>query len=150
MHSDHLALHGVFWLESSTTGISFYLSDVLTHHVEVSTSTLKVCNHLQMHFCVVYDHFTQHQTDFTCSGFADSMVAACLHQPLHSGRFITLGTASKQPSGRERSLGALPSLCFFPQESSADRGRCWRWNRVGKFVLLTTKNKNHKQIEKKN
>lgn len=59
---------------------------------------------------------SQHQTNFTCSGLADSMVAACLHQPLLSGRFITLGTAPQQPSGRERSLGAIPPLCFSPQE----------------------------------
>lgn len=38
MHSDHLALPRVFWLESSTAGISYYLSAALTHHAEVSTS----------------------------------------------------------------------------------------------------------------
>lgn len=113
-----------------------------------------VCNHLQMHSCELYDHSVQHQTDFTCPGFAESMAAACLHQPLHSGSFITLGTAPEQPSGKERSLGALPPSCFSPQESNTNRGRCWGWNRVGKFVLLgdwqqKNRNKPPKQAEKK-
>lgn len=75
-----------------------------------------MCNHLQMHSYEVYDHLTQHRTNFTCSGLADSMVAACLHQPLLSGGFITLGTAPQHPSGRKKSLGAIPPLCFSPQE----------------------------------
>lgn len=107
-----------------------------------------MCNHLQIHSYEVSDHLVQHQTDFTCSGFTDSMVATCLPQPLLSGRFLTLQTAPEQPGGRERSLGAIPPLCFCPQESSADRGRCWRWNRVGKFVLLEAWQPKKKQNKK--